>query len=158
MKWTTSWFLWACFKHVNKSYDNISGIVITDLLMNLMSCHVFLKNNDSVVIIKCPNRMFEYYFSTVFIHFYCNKRNLEKLPSDAKNRIYAEVTDNSDKVMICSTTITSTSNTLKNLLVNASSHSSYIQKQFNDKKDMIINIFTAYFVPLIKEINHKEFL
>ena len=96
--------------------------------MNLMSCHVFLKKKGSVVIIKCPNRIFEYYLSKGFINFDCNKINLEKLPSEVKDRIYAEVTDNSDKVIICSTTIPSTSNTLKNLLVNASSHSSYIQK------------------------------
>ena len=29
------------FKHVNKSYDNIFGIGIPDLVMNLMSCHIF---------------------------------------------------------------------------------------------------------------------
>ena len=50
------------YKHFNKSYDNILGIGILDLLMNLMSCRRFLKNKDSVVILKCPNRMFEYYF------------------------------------------------------------------------------------------------
>ena len=46
-------------KHVNKSYDKIFGIRITYLLMNLMSCHGFLKNKDYVVILKFPNRMFE---------------------------------------------------------------------------------------------------
>ena len=66
------------FKHVNKSYDNILGIGIPDLLMNLMSCHGFLKSKDSVVILKFPNRMFEYYFSKGFIHFDWNKSNLEK--------------------------------------------------------------------------------
>ena len=96
--------------------------------MNLMSFHGFLKYKYSVVILKYPNRMFEYYFSKGFINFDCNKSNLEKLPYEVKDRIYEEVTDNSDKFMICSTTIPSTSNTLKNLLVNASSHSSYIQK------------------------------
>ena len=116
------------FKHVNKSYDKILGIGIPNLLMNLMFCHCFLKNKDSVVILKFPKKMFEYYLSKIFIHFDCNKRNLEKLPSDVKDRIYAEVTDNSDKVMICSTTVPSTSNTLNNLLINASSNYSYIQK------------------------------
>ena len=31
------------FKHGNESYDKILGIGIPDLLMNLMSCHGFLK-------------------------------------------------------------------------------------------------------------------
>ena len=61
--------------------------------------------------------MFKYYFSKGFIHFYCNKRNLEKLPSEVKDIIFAEVTDHSYKVMIYSTTIPYNSNTLKNLLV-----------------------------------------
>ena len=63
-----------------------------------------------------------------------------------------------DKVMICSTTITSTSNTLKNLLVNASYHSSYIQTYFNDKKETIISIFSEYVEPLLKYINHPTLL
>ena len=50
------------FKHVNKSYDKILGIGTPDLLMNLVSSNGFLKNKDSVVILKCPKRMFEYYF------------------------------------------------------------------------------------------------
>ena len=29
------------YKYVNKSYDNVLGIGIPDLLLNLMSCHVF---------------------------------------------------------------------------------------------------------------------
>ena len=62
--------------------------------------------------------MCEYYFSKVFINFYCNLINLEKLPYEVKDRIYEEVTDNSDKFMICSTTIPSISNTLNNLLIN----------------------------------------
>ena len=116
------------YKNFNKSYDNLLGIGIPYLLMNLMSCHGFLKNKDPVVILKFPKRMFEYYFSKGFTYFDCSIINLEKLPTEVKVIIHAEDTDNSDKVMICSTTIPSTSNTLKNLLVNASSHSSYIQK------------------------------
>ena len=72
--------------------------------------------------------MFEFYFNKGFIIFDCDKNNLERLPYEIKDRIGAEVTENSNKVMICSTTIPSTSNTLKNLLLNASSHSSYNKK------------------------------
>ena len=60
--------------------------------------------------------------------------------------------------MTCTTTITSTSNTLKNLAVNESFHSSYIQTQFNDKKETIINIFSASSEPLLKDINHPELI
>ena len=47
---------------------------------------------------------------------------------------------------------------MNNLLVNASSHYSYIQTEFNDKKEEIINISNAYVAPLIKEIYHPELL
>ena len=116
------------FKHEEKSHDKILGIGIPDLLMNLMSCHGFLKNKNPVVILKFPKRMLEYYFSKGFTILECNYNNLAKLPNEVKQIIHAEDTDNSDKVMICSTTIPSTSNTLKNLAVNTSFHSSYIQK------------------------------
>ena len=118
--------------------------------MDLLSCHGVLNKNDSVVILKCPNRMFEYYLNKGFIIFDCNKKNLEIFPYEIKDIIGAEVTDNSDKVMICSTTIPSTSNTLKKLLVNGSSHSFYTKQYFNDKKEEIINIFSAYVAPQIK--------
>ena len=70
-----------------------------------MSCHRFLKNKDYVVILKCPKRMFEYYFSKGFTYFDCTIVNLEKFPSEVKQIIHAEDTYNSEKFMICSTTI-----------------------------------------------------
>ena len=83
---------------------------------------------------------------------------MEKLPNDVKQITYAEETDNSDKVMTCINTIPSTSNTLKNLVVNKSLHSSYIQREFNNKKYMSIKIFSSYVVPLLKDINHLTLL
>ena len=46
-------------KNGDKSPDRILGIGIPDLLMNLMSCHGFLKNINFVAILKCPKRMLE---------------------------------------------------------------------------------------------------
>ena len=114
-------------KHGDRSFDQIFGIGITDLLMNLRSYHGFLKNINSVVVLKFPKRMLEYYFSKGFTILECNVNNLEKLPNEVKQIIHAEETDNSDKVMTCINTIPSTSNTLNNLVVNKSLHSSYIK-------------------------------
>ena len=44
-------------KHGKNVFDGIMGIGITDFLMNLMSCHGFLKDMNSVVISKCPKTM-----------------------------------------------------------------------------------------------------
>ena len=111
------------------------GIGIPDLLIYLMSCRGFLKNKDTVVILKCLKSMFEYYFSKIFTYFYCIIINLEKHPYEVKDIIYAEETDNSDKSMICSTTIPSNSNTIKDFLVNTSFHYSYIQNKLNFRKE-----------------------
>ena len=70
--------------------------------MNLLYCHGLLKNNDYVVILECPNRMFEYYFNKGFIIFDSDENNLERLPSEIKETVGEEVTNNSDKVMIFS--------------------------------------------------------
>ena len=116
------------YKHLDKKYDNVLGFGIPDLLMILLSCHGFLKNNDSIVILKCHNSIFEYYFNKGFNIFDCDENNLQRLPYEVKDRVGAEVTDNSDRVMICSTTIPSTSNTHKNLSADLIYHSSYTNK------------------------------
>ena len=53
---------------------------------------------------------------------------------------------------------TSTSITLKNLLVNSNYHSSYTNQEFNDKKEQMSAIFSRYAIPKIKEMNHPAFL
>ena len=95
------------------------GIGIPDLLLNLLSCHGFSKNSESVVMLKFPHRMPEYYFNKGFFIFDCDEVTLKRLPSQVKDRVGAEVAVNSDLVMLCYTTIPSTSNKLKNLLVNS---------------------------------------
>ena len=112
-------------KYNGTDYDNVLGIGIPDLLLNLLSCHGCLKNNDSVVILKCPNRMYEYYCNKGFVIFKCDEDHFKKLSSKVKDRVGAELAVNTDLVMLCFTTIHSTSNTLKNLLINSNYHSSY---------------------------------
>ena len=110
------------------------GFGIPDILLNLLPCQGFLKKHESVVILKCPHGMFEYCFNKLFIIFNCDENNLKRLPSQVKDRVGAEVTVNLDKVMIWYTNIPSTSNTLKNFLVNSNYHSSYTNQELNDKK------------------------
>ena len=99
-------------KHGDKIFDKILGIGIPDLLMKLTSCNGFLRKINSVVILKCSKRTLKYYFSKLFNILECNINNLAKPPNEVKQRIHAEETDNSEKVMTCINTITSISNTL----------------------------------------------
>ena len=60
-------------KHDNKIYNNLFVIGIPDIIMNMVSCHGFINNNDSIVILKYPNRMSQYYFNKVFTEIVCDK-------------------------------------------------------------------------------------
>ena len=119
-------------KYVENVLNRILGIRIPYLLINLLLCHGFLKNIKSIVILKFPKRMVEYYFSKGFDILECNFNNLAKLPNETKQRIYAEETDDPDYVMTCISKIPSTPNTLKKLLLNKILHYSYIKTKYND--------------------------
>ena len=60
--------------------------------------------------------------------------------------------------MLCYTTITSTSNTLKNLLINSNYHSSYSTETFNTNDEQMRKLFSTYVTPQIKEINHPSII
>ena len=64
-------------KHNDTDDENVWGIGIPDLLLNFLSCNGFSKNNESVVILKCPNRMSEYYFNKRFVIFKCGEEHLK---------------------------------------------------------------------------------
>ena len=59
-------------KHENKDYVNLFDIGIPDILLYMLSFQVFLNNNESIVILKCPNRISEYYFNKGLIQLTCD--------------------------------------------------------------------------------------
>ena len=65
------------YKCYDTDYDNLLGIGIPDLLLNLLSCHGFSKNNEFVAILKCPHRMSEYYFNKGFVIFKYDEETLK---------------------------------------------------------------------------------
>ena len=83
---------------------------------------------------------------------------MENLPNEVKQIIHAEETDNSEYFMTCIIIIPSTSITLKKLLLNKSLCSLYIQIEFNEKYEIINNIFSSYVEPLLEDINHPAVL
>ena len=65
------------YKHYDTDYDNVLGIGIPYLLLNLLSFNGFSNNNEYVVILKCPHRISEYYFNKIFVIFECDEENLK---------------------------------------------------------------------------------
>ena len=68
-------------------YNNVLGISIPDLLLSFLSCHRFLKNNDFVVILKCPNRMSEYYFNKGFVELECDEDHFKNFLQWSKTEL-----------------------------------------------------------------------
>ena len=65
---------------------------------------------------------------------------------------------NTDLVMLCHTTITSTSSTLKNLYIGKDYHSFYSTENYNDHTEAMDRLFSTYITPQIKEIYHPEII
>ena len=65
---------------------------------------------------------------------------------------------NTDLVMLCHTTITSTSSTLKNLYIGKHYHSLYLTDNYNDQTKEMDRLFSTYITPQIKEIYHPEII
>ena len=145
-------------KHADRDYNNLFGIGIPDILMNIVSCHGFINSKDSIMILKCPNRMSQYYFNKGFTEILCDEEHLKKLSDLIKIRVGAELSENADLVMQCSTTITSTSTTLKNLYIGTQYHSSYSTDIYSDQTDKMDRLFKTYITPQLKDIYHPEIL
>ena len=116
----------------------------------MLSCQGFLNNNESILILKCPNMMYEYYFNKGFIQLTCDEDHLKTLPVRVKDRVGAELKVNSDLVMLCYTTISYTSSTLKNLFISRDYHSSYSTDNCNNQTEATDRLFITYVTPQIK--------
>ena len=126
--------------------------------MNMLSCQKILNNNDSIVILKCPNRMSRYYFNKGFIELTCDEYHLRKAPVKVKDRVGAELEVNTDLVLLYHTTISSTSSTLKKLYIGRGYHSSYSNDNYNDRKEAMYRLFSTYITPQINEIYHAAII
>ena len=75
-----------------------------------------------------------------------------------KQRVGAEPKVNSYKVMLCKTTIISTSNTLKNLVISSYYHSAYSTEKLDTEEQEMCRLFSTYVTPQIKEINNPAII
>ena len=51
----------------NTSLNDISGIFIPELLINIMTCHSFVNNMNTTVILTCCIKLVQYYLSKRFL-------------------------------------------------------------------------------------------
>ena len=85
-------------------------------------------------------------------------RSFEKKTEPVKERVGAELEVNTDLVMLCHTTLTSTSSTLENLYIGKDYHSFYSTENYNDHKEAMDRLFSTYITPQIKEMYHPAII
>ena len=71
----------------NITYNAVSGIGIPKLLMNIISCHVFGNNKNSVVIFSCRRKLVDYYLQECFVLHEKNQNAFKNVPLREKQRI-----------------------------------------------------------------------
>ena len=86
------------------------------------------------------------------------QRAFEKIPDLVKERVGVVLSENTDLVMQCSTTITSTSTTLKNLYIGTEYHESYSTNIYSDQTEKMDRLFKTYITPQLKDIYHPAIL
>ena len=136
------------------SYNELRGIGILEVLMNLIYCHELMKNINSTVVLVCQYRLVNYYLEKGFVILEHNYKQLSSVPNDVKLGIHAINKRKTDYIMSCYTAISSVKNTIKKLRIMSALHSVYQQNLYHDKQDMIDELFYQYHISLLKYIDH----
>ena len=83
------------------TYNDISGIGIPKLFMNIISCHVLMIDKKSALIFSCCNKLVDSYPSKCFVIHEKNSSALSDVPLCEKQRINAEHIYENYFVMAC---------------------------------------------------------
>ena len=69
----------------NNNFKDLSGLVIPDIFMNVISCHLFVKSSISTLILKCCNDLVPYYTSKVFVIVEIEVGGVDNVTINVKN-------------------------------------------------------------------------
>ena len=75
----------------NTKFNDLSGLVINNILMNIMSCHGFVKSSRSTIILTCCNALVPYYIYKVCVIVETEVGGVYSIPIIAKktNQCYS---------------------------------------------------------------------
>ena len=97
-------------------FNLLPSIGIPELLINLVSCHGFMKKPNSTVIINCQSRLINNYLSKRFYIIEQNTKQLSFIPNDVKLIIHLIDQLKIDYVMVKNEEISTLTNTIKNCI------------------------------------------
>ena len=85
----------------NRTYNAVSGIVVPELLMNIISCRLFANNKKSAVILSCRSKLVDYYIQKNYVLLKNNSKVFNNVPLRVKEIINAENLSLNNFVMAC---------------------------------------------------------
>ena len=142
----------------NRKLNDISGIGIPELLMNIMSCHGFVNYEKSTVIFSCHRKLITYYLSKGFVIPNNNSSALRDVPLRVKKRMNNENLHRNDFVIECNRAIPSAANTLKIIQICAALFTEFSSTYYNYKGDKFGFLFRGYIKPSLKSIHNPVFI
>ena len=116
------------------SFNILLGIIIPELLLNLLSCHGFMKKPNSTVILKCQSRLINNYLAKGFYIIEKDSNQLSFLPNDVKLRINVIYQLDTNFFMAKNKAIFSVANTIKKLHTQKNMHLINKQDFYKDKR------------------------
>ena len=69
----------------NRTYNAVSGIGTHELLMNIISCHIFINNTKLAVILSCCIKLINYYLQECFVLHKKNPNDFKNVPLHVKH-------------------------------------------------------------------------
>ena len=122
--------------------------------MSIISCHGFVNNIKSGVILSCRRILVNYYLSKYFAILETKSSALSNAPLRLNQMINSELTNKNDFAMACYIAIPSTDNTLKIITICYYFCTYFSSAYYNDKGGAIIYIFGEYIKRYIKKIGN----
>ena len=99
----------------DNSFDEISGIVITQFLLNIVSYYGYNQDNNSTLILTCRSKLVSYYLWKGFVRIEKSYQALKNFPQIVKNCITAINMYENDSTMSWCNPIHLVTNNLKNI-------------------------------------------
>ena len=138
------------------SYNILLGIIIIEVLMNLVSCHGFMEKPNSTVILNVRYCLVNKYLAKGLFIIKNDSKHLISLPNDLKLIIHA-IDQLETYFSMKKNTATSAANTIKNCIFRLICIWFTNKTSINIKKE-IYDPFIEYLVPVMDNIDHPVFI
>ena len=123
-------------KHKNKfentKFNNSFGLGISDILMNIMSCHGFLKSSILTVTLTYCSDQVSYDLSKGFFIVKIEEDGVNNIPMSVKIKTHADNVHQENSILTWKAAISSIINRLKNIIIKRYVYDTYVSNFYDD--------------------------